>query len=283
MHDTPHRRGVNGVWRSPPFEEGCFGKWNVIKEAYGNDNREIVPAPETSKRSTNLDNVLRVRYPAKSYVPSRSPVGGTGFYARPTDLSDARTVQFRYEVYFENGFDFVKGGKLPGMYGGHPSCSGGSSAQKCFSTRFMFREDGMGEVYLYVPRTLQHSSFCDIKPQTMCNDVYGASVGRGSFKFRRGEWTELVQIIGLNSHQGGESGNSKSRSSAPKPKQDGTLTVKVNGETVISFNKMVWTVSDDIQFEGIEFETFFGGSTKDWRTPKTQYAYFRGFELTVLD
>ena len=78
-----------------------------------------------------------IRYPAGSYKPSAIPVGGLGFYADPLDLSTAKTVTLSYQVYFPSNFNFVKGGKLPGLFAGRMSCSGGSGATDCFSTRFM--------------------------------------------------------------------------------------------------------------------------------------------------
>lgn len=84
-----------------------------------------------------LSNLKDIRYPAGSYKPSASPVGGTGFYATPIDLSTAKTVSLEYKLFFPADFQFNKGGKLPGLIGGHPSCSGGNKASDCFSTRFM--------------------------------------------------------------------------------------------------------------------------------------------------
>ena len=57
-------------------------------------------------------------YPKGSFKPANSGnVGGTGFYATPIDLSKARRVTLEYKIFFESGFDFVKGGKLPGLFG----------------------------------------------------------------------------------------------------------------------------------------------------------------------
>ena len=46
-------------------------------------------------------------------------------------------MTFSYKVFFPAGFDFVKGGKLPGLFAGRPGCSGGAARKDCFSTRFM--------------------------------------------------------------------------------------------------------------------------------------------------
>lgn len=75
------------------------------------------------------------------------------------------------------------GGKLPGLYGGKKGCSGGDTAEDCFSSRLMFRTGGMGEVcllalsardqclitllpqlYLYAPREKQVAALCTLKP-----------------------------------------------------------------------------------------------------------------------
>lgn len=63
---------------------------------------------------------------------------------------------------FTSEFEFVKGGKMPGMYGGKMGCGGGVNAaeQGCFSARLMWRREGEGTVYLYAPYD-QAEGFCD--------------------------------------------------------------------------------------------------------------------------
>lgn len=58
------------------------------------------------------------------------------------------SMMVSYEVAFDKGFEWVKGGKLPGLRGGSPNgCSGGNQADgtSCFSTRMMWRTSGQGE------------------------------------------------------------------------------------------------------------------------------------------
>ena len=73
-------------------------------------------------------NSMQIFYPSGSINPGNSPQGGTEFYAHPLDLRAANNVTLEYSVYFPEDFDFVKGGKLPGLYGGHKGCSGGNAA-----------------------------------------------------------------------------------------------------------------------------------------------------------
>ena len=132
---------------------------------------------------------------------------------------------------FGSEFDFVKGGKLPGLFGGDTSCSGGAESERCFSTRFMWRREGDGEVYGYLPNqqgccndlykefimanSFQTDGFCD-EPDVHCNYDYGHSLGRGSWQFVPGEWLRLAQVVTLNTIG----------------QLDGKIVVLANGEEV---------------------------------------------------
>ncbi|KAF8749962.1 Alginate lyase [Rhizoctonia solani] len=102
--------------------------------------------------------------------------------------------------------DFVHGGKLPGLYGGTSndeaaSCSGGRKALTCFSTRFMWRDEGAGEVYVYLPNDPANKFLCNgagIPGKNICASDYGTSLGRGSFYFKAGQWNYVSQRIKLN-------------------------------------------------------------------------------------
>lgn len=54
-----------------------------------------------------------------------------------------------YELAFDTNFQFVKGGKLPGVRGGPSTtgCDGGKepNGTDCFSARLMWRKDAAGE------------------------------------------------------------------------------------------------------------------------------------------
>lgn len=94
------------------------------------------------------DNAMQLLFPQGSINPGNKPQGGADFYATPIDLSAATNVTMEYSVFMDAGMEWVKGGKLPGLYGGHEGCSGGNVADTCFSTRLMWRPQGVGELYL---------------------------------------------------------------------------------------------------------------------------------------
>ncbi|GAA5874521.1 hypothetical protein JCM16303_002892 [Sporobolomyces ruberrimus] len=143
---------------------------------------------------------MQVSFPKGSINPAnkKAPVGGVGLYISPLDLSKATNVSLEYSVFFPADFDFVKGGKLPGMYGGHKGCSGGQQSEDCFSTRLMFRTGGKGELYLYIPKNVQTEALCNTPPLSYCDSSYGYSIGRGAWTFERGAWSNIRQEIRLN-------------------------------------------------------------------------------------
>lgn len=156
----------------------------------------------------------------------------------------ADTVFLRYQVRFPPGFDFVKGGKLPGLYGGSGG-SGGQHHDDGFSTRYMWRRGGAGEVYAYLPG----------------GSGFGVSLGRGSWTLPTGQWTDIQQGVRLNT----------------PGRADGTLTVWVNGRQVFNQNGLTFRLTDQPRIDGLFFSTFFGGGDPSWASPKDQYADFAGF------
>ncbi|KAJ3145504.1 hypothetical protein HDU86_000890 [Geranomyces michiganensis] len=248
----------NNAFELPTFADG-IDALNIVTNAYGENLRSVVPDPAGGR-----DKVMKVTYPARSFNPSGRPIGGTGFYAQPADISSATTVSLEYRIFFPKGFNFVKGGKLPGLYGGRESCSGGDPAKDCFSTRYMFRKAGAAEIYLYVDADEQVDEFCQIPPLTVCNGAYGNSVGRGSFTWATGKWQSVLQRITLNT----------------PGKNDGRVQVFYNGQSVVDFDRVSWRGSDSVGFVGLDFETFFGGADSSWATPTEQFIYFKGISLS---
>ncbi|ORX62145.1 hypothetical protein DM01DRAFT_1298731 [Hesseltinella vesiculosa] len=230
---------------------------------HGPSNYAVVsdPARTSTKGSAS---VLKVSYPAGSMNPANSPQGGIGFYAHPITMANPTTMELSYSVFFPKGFDFVKGGKFPGLYGGHDQCSDGTKSSACYSLRMMWREQGAGEVYAYFPMQDQISNLCHINGN-ICNSAYGTSLGRGSFHFKLGAWTNLRQVVQLNT----------------PGKQDGVVTVFANGKQVYQQKQLVFRVASTPKLFGIMFDTFFGGSSSDFITHKAQSTFFKDFSMSV--
>lgn len=253
------RNFILGVksWRQEKFSDGKnitdnFESWNVTKFSWGIEEElaEIV------------NGTLQVLYPAGSYSPSKAR-GGLGFYASPIYLDNSQKVTLQYKVKFSPGFDFVKGGKLPGLYGGSTTCSGGADSEDCFSTRFMWRREGDLEVYGYFPNN-QVEGFCD-DSDVLCNFDHGHSLGRGVWRFVPGEWVTIAQVITLNT----------------VGSMDGTVAVLVEGEELYRREQLNIRQSQEVVVQGIMFSTFYGGSDSSWAPGNDTWAYFDYFSLVA--
>jgi hypothetical protein len=89
--------------------------------------------PSTST-APDGSSALIANFPAGTYGLNSANGQGFSFYTEGThngvNVEGATEVLFSYSAYFPSGFDFVKGGKMPGLYGGTSlseakSCSGG--------------------------------------------------------------------------------------------------------------------------------------------------------------
>jgi len=109
----------------------------------------------------------------------------------------------------------------------------------------MWRSDGAGELYTYLPpytdpRFAANKKVCDVPPYSECNPTYGASVGRGSFKFAAGTRTVISQRVRLND----------------PGKANGEIELFVGGESVINVDGLILGKA----LRGMQVQTFFGGT-----------------------
>ncbi|KAG6333135.1 hypothetical protein ID866_5949 [Astraeus odoratus] len=229
------------------------------------------PPPLRPSCHPEPDSAWEACYPEGSCSPKSALPGGLGFYlAGPKDFSQtlengAQEVVFSYRMMFSEDWEWVKGGKLPGIYGGVGDlaycCSGGRQDNrcKCFNLRFMWRRDGLGELYAYAPlNEINKRILLAVPPRSVANNDYGISVGRGSWKFEPGVWTTVAERVKLNSV--GDA--------------NGEVQVWINGESIIHAHGLILRDEEVSHIKGMHFQTFFGGHTPDWAAPKDLYAWF---------
>lgn len=127
--------------------------------------------------------VLQVTFQAGAWSPNAAVQGGSLFHVFPFGWGTpiARLgATLEYEVYFPSDFEWVKGGKLPGLAGGPTGCGGGKDPTSCWSARIMWRREGDGEAYMYVPEGHQGGDFCNnvASTRTIC-DYHAGTVEKG--------------------------------------------------------------------------------------------------------
>jgi hypothetical protein len=249
---TPSDTSVRPTWSDGFESERWMKHWGVQERgSWGLKNMEVM-----EDYSDRFSKVLRVRYPKGSASPTvsrneQAPVGGAQFFA-DLGMQPQDSLRLSYYVRFSKDFDFVKGGKLPGLFGGTvndgrkiPDGTNG------FSTRYMWRSKGRGEVYAYLPTSKEH----------------GTSIGRGNWRFQPGQWHHLEQEVVLN-----QLGHN-----------DGRIRVWLDGEKVLDEAGLMFRTIDSLKIEGILFSTFFGGGDSSWATPKDVYVDFADFSVVSVD
>lgn len=178
------------------------------------------------------------------------PVGKTGAGMKfVSDYSSSDRLTVEYNVLFASDFDWVLGGKLPGLGAGSVSPGQPPDGTDGWLARLMWLQDGKGIAYVYHPDM----------PGKWGENIHFA----GGVKFQRNKiHTVRVEVV-LNT----------------PTRHDGILRVWLDGALVVERTNMRWRDVDSLQIDGISFSTFFGGSTADWAPSKDETAEFGDFKL----
>ncbi len=253
----------------PPFSTGCGTKIDRVWTGLVGPTwspKDWDPRSDFSPTKENrveviadrrFGNALRVQY-SKGTVDN----GGTEFRARvpglPTD-----TVCLSFFLRFApaeapGGFQWVKGGVLPGLCGG--DCSSGSNAAGVgdtgWSLRFSWRAGGDGKEDGYLGSPASTNGF-------------GAEIGPGAWNFHTGTvWHHLEEEVTLNTPQ----------------QPDGIVRVWYDTDAqttapTFEISNIVYRNVGTLLIDQLFFSTFFGGHTADWATPESTYADFAAFEI----
>lgn len=210
------------------------------------------------------------RYLRQRYVPSSS---GSPVVGYQTSFAGADEMWVSYRIYFEPGFEWVKGGKLPGLFGGSLP-SGGSTSRDGFSARMMWRSSSRLAFYAY--------HYVEDRPgyEPSRTTVYGedfpftdASDPEGLYRAPVGRWITVRQHIKLNS--------------GPY-NYDGVLEGWIDGVKRVSRHPnegdgLRWfgPDSDAFDIEGLYYSSFYGGGDPSWSPSSTTYIRFDDFRVAT--
>ncbi|KAK4055400.1 hypothetical protein OIO90_003238 [Microbotryomycetes sp. JL221] len=220
------------------------------------------------------DSVFSIEYPKDSSAGSATSGGVGSLHLGVFGSSKAiKRAIISYEVAFEKDFDFVKGGKLPGGYGGEQTegCTGGDQSAACFSLRLMWREKGAGEVYAYIPR---YDALCKDNDEALCNDVYG-----GKDELPLSSWNDQLtsewDCLGLQSVSIVVAGHSPP---GRDPSSSAQFFSRHKRSGQWSDGHLVYRINSTVTFSSFLISSFFGGSTGDFAS-KGGRSFFRHFEF----
>ena len=200
---------------------------------------------------------LRVKYPRGSHG---GPEGGAGWrYPMAGVPKDNLEAEVSYRLMFEEGFAFVKGGKLPGLCGGKKTITGGDpvNGKEGWSARVMWRKDGRGQAYVY-----------HMNQPGKYGDEFDFPA---DFRFLPGvEYAIRLRVI-MND----------------PGRRNGVLKVYAGpvsgGEPALLVDKadMEWRAIREVGVDSILFNTFHGGSDATWAPDRDCYSRFGSFEWRI--
>lgn len=202
---------------------------------------------------------LRVQYDKGSGTSKDPGVGGMGFEAKPHGLAGDK-CKVAFEVFFEKGWHFSKGGKFGGLFVGRGHASGYRHSDTGSSHRIMWKKDGAAISYIYPPDNLRQED-PNLKPDGCGIGYFQEVFTPGTFKV--GEWNSVVLGIKMNTFEHG------------KPNPDGVAYLEVNGKSA-KLRNIRWSRSPDLNISSFDWNTFFGGPDP---AVKECVAYFRNFRM----
>jgi hypothetical protein len=236
------------------------GDWRTIwASPWMNPNRSDQLSTVHGDKAIAGGKALYVSYPKGGVGPNET---GTQWPSRLADYgtlaSTYDSLYLRYYVYFEPGFDFNRGGKLPGLMGGGNSWSRSGGDQpdgtNGWTMRFMWRSNGEAVVYAYLP---------DGKYK---EGIWGTDI-KLNVHFETGKWICIEQFIKVNT--------------IGTP--DGKLQVWIDNTLVLDLDDVLYrTVENDAgRVGGFYFSTFHGGSDISWAPSLDSYARFDAIVLAL--
>jgi hypothetical protein len=187
-------------------------------------------------------------YPEGQYGTTGNGGTGTIYESYPEGMTDQDELYLSYNLFYEPGFDFGLGGKLPGMMGENYPLSGTLiTYDQSFRIMMMWASGGGLQFYAY-----HHDN------ETIYGDSNGLFPG---VTLPTGEWVNLTLRISLND----------------PTVRNGFCEAFVNGRLVSTFPDLNLRNYDYYHIDILYVETFMGGNSVDWAPDHTQYMWMDDF------
>lgn len=231
---------LNKQWETPLWHMGVTeGRAQIVQDA------------EKGK-------AMQVMFPAHEFG-SRGAVGFLNDLSFGVDFQrNFEELYVSYDVKFSEGFEFVLGGKLPGLCGynitqdprdGCNTGGGFPTGYDGWSARGMWREDGILENYMY--HADQFYQYGD-------DEIWDV-------KAQPGQWHTIQHRVVLNTP--GDA--------------NGVIEAWFDGVKVLSSNTMLYRKTADIYINLFYFSTFYGGADQSWAPSSDQYMYYDNFRIAT--
>ncbi len=223
---------------------GCTIHHPIIERPFGFKTQYQEGSPLTNLKQTGE---IEIVFPRNEFGPANS-----GFnWSANLEPKDEYTIS--YEVKFSDGFDFSKGGKLPGLCGGQGKAGIRPVGDNKMSARIMWRQDGKIVSYVY---------HLDQKGNYGEDFVWTKEFGN-PLHFRVNQWEKIKFTVKLNSMK----------------KEDGSIIGYINGIPAIRVLNLRFRITEHLKIDHLCFNTFYGGSDQTWAPRNEQRLFIRGLKI----
>lgn len=205
----------------------------------------------------SIARVDNTRWWRVSFAPGQiGPTEGGIGWRWPFTKNGWTSAELEYRLLFETDFQFVKGGKLPGLCGGPRTISGGMecSGYDGWSVRVMWRREGRGAAYVY------HAA--------KTND-YGESIPfPEEYRFPVGQPVMVRLRVDMNAP-----GHRNGRLRVWASDRRGRVLL------VVDRRDLLFTKDLSIGVDSVLFETFHGGADASWAPPQPCFVCFTAVRI----
>jgi hypothetical protein len=204
-------------------------------------NTRVSPAPGAGPDGSDA---IRIAYPPHG-------TGSQGVVKRIPLEAAVAAATLSFDVCFERDFQWVRGGKLPGLGPAEPLTGGAARTPSGWSARIMFQPEGRCSTYLYDQNPAEQWGVGHLSPEPV---------------FAAGRWHRVEFLVKLN---------------APG-RSDGFACIRVDGVEVARSAQVEFrgTDTEATQIRQLLFSTFHGGDDSTWTpvdaegNPITMHALF---------
>jgi hypothetical protein len=228
------RAGIDSAWNHPAYVTGL-------------DRVDVVEGAEAFGGGRSL----RVRYPAGSVGPDQ----GGAIWVMPLGGSYDE-LYTSYMVKFGPGFDFVLGGKLPGLAGGAQNTGGRKpTGQDGWSARGMWFNNGRMIQYVYHPD----------QPGDFGEGMAWMRNGK-PLQVVPGRWYHVEHRVVMNT----------------PGQRDGVVQAWLDGVLVLDRRGMRFRDVGSFGIDAFQFNTFFGGSRPENAARRDEVVYFDDVVISLF-
>lgn len=239
------------------FKRNDYDKswWYAMDKNNGENSKVVYDGEEHG-------NVLQLKYPKGCVGPNDNDTPACAGQIIQPLVKTADTMWSAYDIFFEDGFEFQLGGKLPGLCGGE--CYTGNAMPETgdgWSARIMWRKDGNAVQLIYFMG--QKSEYGDDFKWNLNGTIQQK-------QFTTGIWHRIVNKVSMNTVTIPGTGD-----------KNGRVQAWIDGELVLDVDTLRLRDYENVKVDKFYLSTFHGGSSAEWAPTHDCFIRYDNFTVST--